>query len=618
MSRNPTRILGVSAYYHDSAAALIQDGEIVAAAQEERFSRTKHDNGLPVRAIKYCLSQAGIGPEDLDYVTFYEKPLLRFDRLVETYLAFCPEGFKSFVAAMPSWLSEKLYAGVNLTKALKSYNKGVLYVPHHEAHAGSAFYPSPFDEAAIITIDGVGEWATTAIWVGDGNNISLLKEIHFPHSLGLIYSAFTSYLGFRVNDGEYKVMGLSPYGRPVYVDRIMDNLITLYEDGSFHLDQKFFNYCQGLTSTSAAFHDLFERPPRHPDSAITQREMDIAASIQCVTNEVILRIATNARELTGKSHLCMAGGVALNCVANGLVHSMKIFDDLWIQPAAGDAGGALGAALCTWYRFLDSPREAPVRCGDMQQGSLLGPSYSDEAIRSYLDSVQAIYRDLEDDESLCAAAATALEAGRIVGWFQGRMEFGPRALGNRSILADARDAGMQRKLNLKIKYRESFRPFAPIVLEELVGDYFGCDTPSPYMLLVAPVLEQHRIPLTAQERSLSGLATLDLARSVIPAVTHVDYSARLQTVDKQRHAFLHRLLSTFHRKTGMPVLVNTSFNVKDEPIVCSPHDALNCFLRTEMDDLFMGHFHLIKAEQRTAMMSRKGPLVFYQEIPIQQ
>lgn len=589
-------ILGISAFYHDSAACLIQDGAITAAAQEERFSRKKHDYRFPVHAVDYCLAEAGITPGQLDYVAFYDKPWIKFERLLETYLAFAPTGISSFLKSMPLWLKEKLWMGERIRKGLAGFDGGIIYPEHHQSHAASAFLPSPFDRAAIITIDGVGEWATASWGVGRGNSLELRYETIFPHSLGLLYTAFTYYTGFRVNSGEYKVMGLAPYGRPTYVRTILDNLMDLKEDGSFRLNMKYFNYCQGLTMTSRHFHDLFGGPPRKPESEITQRHMDLARSVQDVTEEVMLRMARHVRKETGESNLCLAGGVALNCVGNGRILREKIFDNIWIQPAAGDAGGALGAALFTWYLKSNRPRVPNDDGRDFQSGSYLGPSWTADEIEGWLHECGYPYHRFSPEDTI-DKTVDALIDNKVVGWFSGRMEFGPRALGARSILGDARSPEMQSTINLKIKYRESFRPFAPSVLAENVGEYFEIDRPSPYMLLVAPVSRQRRRELTEEHKQLSGIDKLKVPRSDIPAVTHVDYSARIQTVDRRDHARYHTLLSRFRERTGCGLLVNTSFNVRGEPIVCSPQDAYRCFMRTEMDVLVLEDIILYKTEQ---------------------
>ena len=587
-------ILGISAYYHDSAAALISDGRVVAAAQEERFSRKKHDHSFPSQAAEYCLSQAGITVADLDLVAFYDKPFLKFERLLETYLSFAPAGLRSFLQAMPMWIKEKVWLPDVIKKDL-DYPGKLIFPEHHQSHAASAFYPSPFEEAAILTLDGVGEWATTSWGVGRGNSLELWGELHFPHSLGLLYSAFTYFTGFRVNSGEYKVMGLAPYGEPKYKDLILSKLMDLKPDGSFRMDMRYFNYCQGLTMTNHRFAELFGGPPRTPESPITQREMDLAASVQAVAEEVVSRTAAHVHRQTGQKHLVLAGGVALNCVANGKLLREGPFEDIWIQPAAGDAGGSLGAALFAWHQYLGNPRqESPG--GDRQYGSYLGPEFSEPEIEAYLKSVGAPYRRLDPDQ-LPGEVADILASEKVVGWFQGRLEFGPRALGSRSIIGDARSPGMQRVMNLKIKYRESFRPFAPSVLGERVSDYFELDRSSPYMLLVAGVKPELRREMNQDERGLFGIDKLNVPRSSIPAVTHVDYSARVQTVHAETNPLYHRLLKAFEDKTGCGVLVNTSFNVRGEPIVCSPADAYTCFMRTEMDYLVMGPFLLDKADQ---------------------
>ena len=592
-----TVILGISAFYHDSAAAILVDGRIVAAAQEERFSRIKHDAGFPTHATAYCLDEAGIDASGLDYVGFYDKPLLKFERLLETYLAYAPRGFGSFVKAMPQWLKQKLHLPREIRRGLGgAYQKSITFTEHHESHAASAFFASPFENAAILTLDGVGEWATASYGVGRANHIALSHELHFPHSLGLLYSAFTYYTGFKVNSGEYKLMGLAPYGEPTYAALIRDHLIDLKPDGSFKMDMTYFRYCEGLQMTSPAFDDLFEGPQRAPESPITQREMDIAASIQLVTEDIMLSAARHVHRETGERRLCLAGGVALNCVGNGRILREGPFDELWIQPAAGDAGGALGVALFIWHQLLDKPR--PVSTDDTQWGSLLGPRFSDEDLTRFLDTQGAVYQQFDDDATLCDHVAELLAAENVVGWFQGRMEFGPRALGARSILGDARSREMQSVMNRKIKFRESFRPFAPSVLQERVGDYFDMreGQPSPYMLLVAPVRESQRTP-DAPDAGLEGVAKLQVARSTVPAVTHVDYSARVQTVDAIRHGRYHRLLAAFERHTGCPVLINTSFNVRGEPIVCEPAEAYRCFMATNMDVLVLERCVLLKRDQ---------------------
>jgi carbamoyltransferase len=595
-----TAILGISAYYHDSAAALVIDGNIVAAAQEERFTRIKHDHAFPQKAIDYCLAESGISPGDIDFVGFYDRPLLKFERLLETYLAFAPAGFASFRQAMPLWLRQKLHLPRLIRKGLGGhYSKKIVFTLHHESHAASAFFPSPFEEAAILTLDGVGEWATTSYGIGRNNRVELLKELHFPHSIGLLYSAFTYYCGFKVNSGEYKLMGLAPYGEPVYTSEILDHLIDLKEDGSFRLNLDYFNYCQGLTMTGPRFHELFGGPPRKRESPISQREMDIAASIQQVTEEIMLRAARHIHQETGMRNLCLAGGVALNCVGNGRIVREGPFDNVWIQPAAGDAGGALGAALFIWHQLLEKPRTS--QSVDNQSGSLLGPHFLNSSIREFLDEVGAQYQYFEEEKDLLDAAADLLASENVIGWMQGRMEFGPRALGSRSILGDARSEKMQSNMNLRIKFRESFRPFAPSILKERSSEYFdlGKAEESPYMLLVGPVQESKRSPNSAD--GLQGLDKLKMKRSEIPAVTHVDYSARVQTVDPSRHHRYYRLIKEFENKTGCPVVINTSFNVRGEPIVCTPQDAYRCFMATNMDALIMENFLLLKSDQPNAV-----------------
>lgn len=594
-----TAILGISAFYHDSAAALVVDGEIVAAAQEERFTRKKHDFNFPQHAVDYCLREARLDPQDLSYVGFYDKPLTKFERLLETYLAFVPAGYRSFRQALPLWLKQKLHLPREIGKGLGGrYSGRYVFTDHHESHAASAFFPSPFDEAAILTLDGVGEWSTTCFGTGRGHQLQLTHEIRFPHSLGLLYSAFTYYTGFRVNSGEYKVMGLAPYGTPVYKDLIFEHLLDLKDDGSFHMDMSYFNYCQGLTMTSAKFHALFGGPPRDPESKLTQREMDLAASVQAVTEEVMLRTARHVHRQTGMKNLVLAGGVALNCVGNGRILREGPFENIWIQPAAGDAGGALGTALFIWHQLLEKPRNPKGH--DAQKGSLLGPQFSDEQIVAELDSRGAVYTSCGTDDELCDEVAELLAHEKVVGWFQGRMEFGPRALGSRSILGDPRSPKMQSVMNLKIKFRESFRPFAPIVLREYVDRYFEMRPyeDSPYMLLVAPVREELRIEPGTDYNQAFGIDKLNFCRSSIPAVTHIDYSARVQTVDAARNLLLHRLLTRFYEKTDCPVLINTSFNVRSEPIVCTPADAYRCFLMTDMDVLVLGRQILYRDQQR--------------------
>lgn len=604
-------ILGISAFYHDSAAALVCNGEIAAAAQEERFTRVKHDFRFPHNALKFCLDYADISKDQVDYLVFYDKPLLKFDRLIETYLAFAPKGFLSFSKAMPIWLKQKLDIRREIQKSLGGCFKGKhLFTEHHESHAASAFYPSPFEEAAILTVDGVGEWATASIGLGKGREITILKEMRFPHSLGLLYSAFTYYTGFKVNSGEYKLMGLAPYGKPIYADLIKEKLVQIHDDGSIWLDMDYFDYCHGLTMTSEKFHALFGGPARKPESMITQKEMDLAASIQAVTEEIMIKMSRYARELSGMKNLCLAGGVVLNCVANGKILFSNIFNNIWIQPAAGDAGGALGAALFAWHQLLGKEKKVisgrdpanPRLYSDFQKASYLGPSYSNEEIRDFLDKAGAKHHYFED-AILIDKVADEIAAGKIIGWFNGRMEFGPRALGARSIIGDARNTEMQAKMNLKIKYRESFRPFAPCVLVEDVAEYFEMDGDSPYMLLVAPVKENLRTPLTEEQKAIMVndpdlRKRVNIPRSTIPAVTHIDYSARVQTVDKERHGQFYNLIRRFKEKTGCSVIVNTSFNVRGEPIVCSPKDAYRCFIGTEMDTLVLGNFILHKDEQR--------------------
>lgn len=589
-------ILGISAFYHDSAAALVRDGDIAAAAQEERFTRKRHDERFPENAVRYCLEAAEITAKDLDAVVFYEKPLLKFERLLETYVAFAPRGLFSFFRAMPQWLQQKLHLPREIDKGLGGKYRGPIYFArHHESHAASAFFPSPFAEAAILTLDGVGEWTTTSWGVGRGNKIELREEIRFPHSLGLLYSAFTYYAGFRVNSGEFKLMGLAPYGAPVFAPLIRGHLIEVRDDGSYRLDMRYFNYCQGLTMTNARFHRLFGGQPRQPDSPVTQRDMDLAASIQAVIEEVILKTARHMRAKTGLKNLCLAGGVALNCVANGKLLREGTFDHLWIQPAAGDAGGALGAALYGWYQILGHKRTAQPR--DAQHGSYLGPRFDDGQVRAQLDKFGAIYRHYDSERELAAAVAEELAGGKIVGHFAGRAEFGPRALGHRSILGDPRDPQMQTRMNLAVKFRESFRPFAPSVLEGKQTDYFAMAAESPYMLLVAGVRESRRRRLTSEQEKLTGIDKLRVPRSEIPAVTHVDYSARVQTVGSDRSPRFHAILEAFEKRTGCPVLLNTSFNVRGEPMVDTPQDAYRCFMATGMDVLVIGNFILQKGAQ---------------------
>ena len=597
-------ILGISAYYHDSAACLLRDGMLVAAAQEERFTRKKHDASFPQQAVRYCLREGGIALTDCHAVAFYDKPLVKFERLLETYLAFAPRGFRSFLAAMPVWLKEKLLLKSLLQQELlalsaeskKAALPPLLFTEHHESHAASAFYPSPYDKAAILCMDGVGEWATTSAWLGDGRTLTPLWEIPFPHSLGLLYSAFTYYTGFKVNSAEYKVMGLAPYGQPTYVQAIYDDLLDLKADGTFRLNLDYFDYCTGLTMTSRKFDALFGGPPRPPETLLTQRDMDLACSIQEVTEEVMLRLARTMHRDTGLPNLCMAGGVALNCVGNGRILREGPFRGVWIQPAAGDAGGSVGAAMAAWHQLEEQPRT--VHEGrDAMRGSFLGPAFSNAQIEQFLRTNDAPYTRLSES-ALYEQVAEELAAEKVIGWFQGRMEFGPRALGGRSILGDARSPKMQSVMNLKIKYRESFRPFAPSVLRERVADYFAMDTDSPYMLLVAPVLEQRRTALTPEQEALWGIDSLNVPRSDIPAVTHVDYSARIQTVDKDTNPRYYQLLKAFEAKTGSGVIVNTSFNVRGEPIVCTPEEAYRCFMRTDMDVLVLENCLLYKADQK--------------------
>lgn len=593
-------ILGISALYHDSAAALLRDGEIIAAAQEERFTRKKHDPSFPRQAIEYCLSEAGITAADIDLVAFYDKPFLKFERLLETYVALAPRGFESFRMAIPVWLEEKMFLKDLLVKELKTFAPNIAweeklkFSEHHLSHAASAFFPSPFDEAAVLTMDGVGEWATTSLAIGRGKSLEIIKEIHFPHSIGLLYSAFTYYTGFKVNSGEYKVMGLAPYGEPKYVQKIFDYLVDLKPDGSFRLDQSFFNYCTGLTMTSPKFNELFGGLPRMASEPLTQHHMDLAASIQAVTEEIILRLTRSIRQETGIRNLCLAGGVALNCVANGKVLRDGRFEGLWIQPAAGDAGGALGAALAVHHIHLGQSRSATGQ--DKMQGSYLGPQFEQADIERRLTAVGAKYSVLSDGE-LFAAGAKALAEEKALGWFQGRMEFGPRALGGRSILGDARSLTMQSVLNLKVKYRESFRPFAPSVLREDVADWFDLDGDSPYMLLVADVIKSRWRPMTEEEQKLFGIAKLNVPRSDMPAVTHVDYSSRIQTVHEDTNPRYYGLIKAFKQLTGCPVIVNTSFNVRGEPVVCTPEDAFRCFMGTELDALAIGNCFLNKEAQ---------------------
>jgi carbamoyltransferase len=593
-------ILGISAYYHDSAACIVRDGEVISAVQEERFSRKKHDHRFPELAIKACLEQAGTTGDQLDYVAFYDKPFIKFERLLETYLAYAPLGVRSFVKAMPLWIKQKLWIP-DLIKKQLGYQGPIIYPEHHESHAASAFFPSPFQHAAFITLDGVGEWTTTSFGVGTDNRIAIHYEIHFPHSLGLLYSAFTYYTGFKVNSGEYKMMGLAPYGEPKYVDLILEHLIDLKDDGSYKLNMRYFNYCAGLTMTNHRFHELFGGPPRKPESNPTQKEMDISRSIQAVTEEMILRTVRHVHTVTNEPYLCLAGGVALNCVANGRILREGPFEKIWVQPAAGDAGGALGAALFVWYQYLENTRKADNRF-DSQQGSYWGPSYDDDYVEAYLEAQGIPYRRLSNDE-IADTVADLIANEKVVGWFQGRVEFGPRALGSRSILGDARSPKMQSTMNLKIKFRESFRPFAPSVLAEHADEWFEL-TPegkesvsSPYMLMVASVKDDKRQPVSSEDEQLCGIDKLKVCRSEVPAITHVDFSARVQTVHKETNPRYHQLMKRFHEKTGCPLIVNTSFNVRGEPIVCTPEDAYRCFMRTEMDYLVMGNCWLDKQEQ---------------------
>jgi carbamoyltransferase len=601
-------VLGISAFYHDSAACLLRDGEIVAAASEERFSRKKGDDSFPARAVEWCLRDSGIGVGELEAVAFYDKPLLKFERILETYLAIAPRGFRSFLKAGPLWLKEKLHTDRNIRESLGGYEGAIFYAEHHESHAASAFLPSPFEEAAILTVDGVGEWATASIAHGVDSDFEILKELHWPDSLGLLYSAFTYYLGFRVNSGEYKVMGLAPYGEPRYVDSILERLVDLRDDGSFTLDQRHFDYLGGLTMTSAAFHELFGGPPRAPESEIERRHMDLARSVQVVCEEIMLRMARTAHSMTGSKRLCLAGGVALNCVANGRILREGPFEEIWIQPAAGDAGGALGCAMLAWTRQFGGRRV--VRRGrDAMKGARLGPAYGDDEIEAFLRSEGATF-DRLDDPALLDRVASLLADGNVVGWFDGRMEFGPRALGGRSILGDPRDPRMQSQLNLKIKFRESFRPFAPSVLAAHAGEYFDLQVESPYMLLTAAVRDSHRVQTRRDSGVGSGFERLREVRSHIPAVTHVDWSARVQTVDAERSPRFHALIRAFERITGCSMLVNTSFNVRGEPIVCSPADAYRCFMRTEMDALVLGSFLLTRSSKSVARESDSWKLQY--------
>ena len=609
-------ILGISAYYHDAGVALIKDEKIIAAVQEERFTRKKQDDSFPKESIKYCLQEAGITLEELDYIAFYDKPFIKFERLLETYLAEAPKGFASFLISVPVWLKDKLFLKETLSREFKElylelnpeqeseakeFKKAIqekfMFGEHHQSHAASAFYPSPFEESAILTIDGVGEWSTTSLSYGKGNKIEFLKEINFPHSLGLLYSAFTYYTGFKVNSGEYKVMGLAPYGKPTYVDLIKEHIIDIKEDGSFKLDMSYFNYTTGLTMTSKKFHDLFGAEPRESEGTLTQREMDLAASIQEITEEVMIKLARHAQKVTGSKNLCLAGGVALNCVGNGKLLRENIFENIWIQPAAGDAGGALGGAYSVYYQELGHTRTIDPNEMDKMQGAYLGPKFSEDEIKTYLDSVGAVYRHITDEDALVEQVSSELATNKVVGWHYDRMEFGPRSLGHRSIIGDPRSQEMQSTMNLKIKYRESFRPFAPSVLAEKASEWFEIETVSPYMLLVAPVKESKQIQMTEEQEKLFGIEKLNIPRSEIPAVTHVDYSARIQTVHKETNPRYHKLLSKFEEKTGCATIVNTSFNVRGEPIVCTPEDSYRCFMRTEMDLLVIDDYILHKNEQ---------------------
>jgi carbamoyltransferase len=599
------RILGVSAFYHDSAAALIEDGNIVAAAQEERFTRKKQDSDFPEKAVAYCLDEAGIGLDDIDFVAFYDKPFLKFERLLETYVAYAPRGFQSFSKAIPVWLKEKLFQKDLLRKRFTAFapdfdwKTRLLFAEHHQSHAASAFYPSPFEDAAILTMDGVGEWATTSLGMGSGSDIAMTREIHFPHSLGLLYSAFTYYTGFKVNSGEYKVMGLAPYGEPTFAQTILDNIIDLKEDGSFRLDLSYFDYCTGLRMTNEKFDALFGAPARGAETLLAQREMDLAASIQAVTEEIVLRLTRSIARETGAKNLCLAGGVALNCVANGKILQDNSFENIWVQPAAGDAGGALGAALCAYHRFQHQPRTLNGKM-DAMQGSYLGPGYAQDEIEARLTAAGAKFETLSDDATI-ARTADALVEEKAVGWFQGRMEFGPRALGGRSILGDPRSPTMQKTLNLRVKYRESFRPFAPSVLREDVADWFEIDEDSPYMLMVSGVREDKRREMTDSEKALFGIEKLNVPRSELPAVTHVDYSARIQTVHSETNPRYHALITAFKDRTGCPVVVNTSFNVRGEPIVCTPEDAFRCFMGSDIEVLVVGNCFLNKEDQDPAL-----------------
>jgi carbamoyltransferase len=602
------QILGISAFYHDSAAALVTDGDIRAAVQEERFTRRKHDFEFPEHAIDFCLQSNKLLAEGLDYVVFYDKPFLKFERILETYLHYAPLGFRSFRKAIPLWLKRKLWIKNLIEEALPGFRGKILFTEHHQSHAASAFYPSPFNRAAIITTDGVGEWTTTSIGYGEHNKIKILREIYFPHSLGMLYSAFTYYTGFKVNSGEYKVMGLAPYGNPIYVQRILDELIDIRDDGSFKLNMRYFDFNVGLTMTNHRFNDLFAGPPRQPESPLRQVDMDLARSVQDVIELVLNKMARFAHQETEASNLCLAGGVALNCVANSKVLGQRLYQDIWIQPAAGDAGGALGAALAVWYQYLGNPRVVPGN-HDQQKGSYLGPLYSDGDILNFLQQNQIPFKQY-DENGLLEQTAGLIAAGKVIGWFQGRMEYGPRALGTRSILGDARDPEMQKRMNLKIKFRESFRPFAPAVLYEEAERYFDFKKESPYMLFTAEVRPELRRTMTVEEQSRFGLDKLNVVRSSLPAITHIDYSARLQTVHQETNPGFWRLLKTFQNLTGCPVIINTSFNVRGEPIVCTPQDAYKCFMRTEMDYLVLGNFMLAKADQSPEMKTKYGQQKF--------
>lgn len=589
-------ILGISAFYHDSAACLVKDGEILSAAQEERFTRKKHDHNFPQKAIEFCLKDAGISAEQLDLIAFYDKPFLKFERLLETYLAYAPVGIKSFIKAMPLWIKEKLWMKEMIKEKL-GYTGKIIFPEHHESHAASAFYPSAYNKAAIITMDGVGEWTTTSYGIGEGNEIQFYADIKFPHSLGLLYSALTYYTGFKVNSGEYKVMGLAPYGEPKYKKLIYDHLIDVKEDGSFRMNMEYFNYCQGLTMTNEKFNKLFGGPPRIPETNLTQKQMDIARSLQEVTEEIVLKIGSHVYKETKSKNLCLAGGVALNCVANGRLLREGPFENIWIQPAAGDAGGALGAALIGWYKYHNKPRTAANGKSDKQKGSYLGPQFTDEEIKSFVQSLNLSAKKYDEDE-LIETTANLINSDKVIGWFDGKMEFGPRALGSRTIIGDARSPKMQATMNIKIKFREGFRPFAPSVLFEKVSEYFEIEKESPYMLLTADVKKERRIPMTDEEQKKWGIDKLNVIRSDIPAVTHVDYSARLQTVHKETNPRYHKLISKFEEKTGCAVIINTSFNVRGEPIVCTPEDAYRCFMRTNMDYLVLGSYILNKEDQK--------------------